>query len=120
MSLLHQAGFCERMEPRFFIGSMIAKPNSKDILRRPKRGPVWDMKGVRRILEERGLGHQDELKKQGKHWNARCGSIPVADRSCCRFHLLAAQPDFLEQKAMLHLVIIDAGHLFSLYPKYYC
>ncbi|CEG79552.1 hypothetical protein RMATCC62417_14003 [Rhizopus microsporus] len=84
-----------------------------------KEVQVWYMKGARRILEERGLGRWEELKRQGKHWNAKRGSTPVVDGSCYPFHMLAAQSDFVEQKTMLHQVITDAGHLFSLYPKYY-
>jgi hypothetical protein len=60
------------------------------------------------------------MKKQGKHWNAKCESASAADESRCPFHMLATQPDFLETNTMLHQAITDAGHLFSLYPKYHC
>lgn len=42
------------------------------------------------------------------------------DRRCCAVHLMAAQPDFLEQKSALEEKVTSAGHLFQLYPKYHC
>ena len=34
--------------------------------------------------------------------------------------MLAAQPDFVAQKAALHETVYKTGHLFAFYPKYHC
>ncbi|KAG0162354.1 hypothetical protein DFQ29_004206, partial [Apophysomyces sp. BC1021] len=34
---------------------------------------TWTEKGVRRILEERGLGRWEVFKAKNKHWKAKCG-----------------------------------------------
>lgn len=42
------------------------------------------------------------------------------DRRCCAVHLLASEPDFVNQKSILEEIITDNGFIFELYPKYHC
>jgi hypothetical protein len=49
-----------------------------------------------------------------------CNNVKTADNNCCAVHLLANQPDFLEQKSILAEAIEEAGHIFELYPRYHC
>lgn len=82
--------------------------------------PVRYFKGVRKILEERGLwvGHDTE----GHKWKFHCGAPDRATPICCAHHFLENQPDFKEQKSALEEVITKSEnrHIFELYPKYHC
>ncbi|OAD79486.1 hypothetical protein PHYBLDRAFT_58534 [Phycomyces blakesleeanus NRRL 1555(-)] len=42
------------------------------------------------------------------------------DSKCCAHHFLASQPDFMSQKTALHEAVKVSGHIFELYPKFYC
>ncbi|KAG2216602.1 hypothetical protein INT45_009567 [Circinella minor] len=60
---------------------------------------TWFRKGLETILTERGLGKWDEFKAEGKYWKAKCGNKEAnSDHTCCPFHMLENQPDFLAQK----------------------
>ncbi|KAG2213282.1 hypothetical protein INT45_008736 [Circinella minor] len=62
----------------------------------------------------------EEFEAKKKHWKTNCGEQANSDHTCCPSHMLAAQPDFVAQKNALHEAVNKAGHLFALYPKYYC
>ena len=81
---------------------------------------VCYFKGVKLILEERGLWVDDDPYRPGKKWRMDCTAEATNDNKCCAKHLLASQPDFREQKTALCEAIEDAGHIFELYPKFHC
>ena len=82
---------------------------------------IWFRKGLETILTERGLGRWDEFKADGKYWKAKYGNKePNADHTCCPYHMLEAQPDFVAQRTALEELIVKSGHLYTLYPKYHC
>ncbi|KAI9329106.1 hypothetical protein BD770DRAFT_477956 [Pilaira anomala] len=39
---------------------------------------------------------------------------------CCARHFLQKRPDFAAQKTALEETVVEAGHIFELYPKYHC
>lgn len=78
------------------------------------------VKGIKTILEERGLWMDEDPYRRGRSWRLDCASDQAVDHRCCARHLLAAQPDFLAQKSALCEVIERAGHIFELYPKFHC
>lgn len=60
---------------------------------------VKEFKGIKRILQERGLWYDKDPtpERQGKKWRLDCGSdIPTLQ--CCARHCLASQPDFHFQR----------------------
>ncbi|KAG0181431.1 hypothetical protein DFQ29_008299 [Apophysomyces sp. BC1021] len=59
---------------------------------------------VRRMLEEHGLGRWEEFKAKNKHWKAKCGCDPAEDNVYRPYHMVAAQPDFANQKTALSFV----------------
>ena len=74
-----------------------------------------DFKGIRLILQERGLWRAE--------WKLNCQERPDPSQvthSCCGLHALASQPDFLEQKTAIAMEVEKRGHIFELYPKYHC
>ncbi|KAI7846849.1 hypothetical protein BDC45DRAFT_571130 [Circinella umbellata] len=78
-------------------------------------------KRIETILKEHGPGKWDEYKAQGKYWKAKCGNKePNSDDSCCLYHMRENQLDFRAQKTALEELVIKAGHLYALYPKYHC
>ena len=85
-----------------------------------KEERIWKLKGLKTILEERCLGRWEEFEAKKKHWKTNCGEQANSDHTCCPYHMLAAQPDFVAQKTALHEAVNKAGHLFALYPKYHC
>ena len=71
---------------------------------------VCKFKGIKRILEERGLWFP-ALRLECKN---------EAEGNCCARHILAAQPDFLAQKSALAQAVEESDNIFDLYPKYHC
>ena len=98
----------------------ILEVNNRQTKKGLKEERVWKLKGLRTILEERGLGRWEEFEAEKKHWKTNCGENANTDNTCCPHHMLAAQPDFVAQKTALHETVHKAGHLFALYPKYHC
>ena len=78
---------------------------------------VTKPKGIRRILQERGLWVQG-LVRQCDTCKSHI-SDPV-NLECCVVRILSRQPDFASQKNHLQEVIELAGHRCIFYPKFHC
>ncbi len=74
-------------------------------------------KGIRRILEERGLWVQG-LAKQCDPCKSHV--VDLTNLPCCASRILGRQPDFATQKNYLHEIIEAAGHMCISYPKFHC
>jgi hypothetical protein len=102
---------------------------------------VGEAKGMRRVLQERGLwvpglkkqcGRKKKDKTKAKHfgdrlfeetmenYEARTADRCEAGKRCCAFRILEAERDFQEEKSMLEHVITAAGHEVIFYPKFHC
>jgi hypothetical protein len=77
-------------------------------------------KGIQRILEERDLWMDEDPYNPKKKWKLDCHGNEADDHCCCARHLLASQPDFVQQKTAICEAIEKAGHIFELYPKFHC
>ena len=71
-------------------------------------------KGMKQILTERGL-YWAKLKMQCKKPDCDADAT-----DCCAKRILDLQPDFQEQKSLVHETIEAAGHLCIMLPKYHC
>lgn len=70
-------------------------------------------KGMRVVLQERGLWRSGLLKK--------CDiGCPPGEEDCCAFSIMSRQPDFVAQRSQLEEVILSAGHKAIFYPKFHC
>ena len=83
-------------------------------------------KGIKRVLEERGLfreGLKLECKKQWTDENGqkhtKKGCVDGVE-DCCGRRILELQPDFREQKGMVEEEVTRRGHLVMFYPKFHC
>jgi hypothetical protein len=89
---------------------------------------MW-FKGVKKILEERGLWHDEDRTegRQGKAWRLDCnnrngkGNPP----ECCAHHCLADQADFKRQKSALQETldqypVNQHRMILEFYPKFHC
>jgi hypothetical protein len=98
---------------------------------------VGEAKGMKRVLQERGLWvpelrKQCGCKKKDNTWNdrlfqetmeeyeARTVDRCEAGQGCCALHILEVQRDFQEEKSMLEHIITAAGHEVIFYPKFHC
>ncbi|KAH8825538.1 hypothetical protein DL96DRAFT_1734433 [Flagelloscypha sp. PMI_526] len=69
-------------------------------------------KGMKMVLEERGLWRKGLLMK--------CDTGECCDEgSCCAQQILQAQPDFREQKSLVQETIESRGHYCIFLPKYH-
>lgn len=101
------------------------KTNESDILKvnstcisEANSSNIFTITGIKRILEERGQWLGD---LEGKVWKLRCGAAePGLKSMCCASHFLGSRVDFAAQKTALQEAVENAGHIFELYPKYYC
>ena len=84
-------------------------------------------KGLKIVLTERGLWPNNRQRflaqcsvktKSGKSMkpNPQC----LNGGACCARALLAAQPDFRNQKSQIEQAILDAGHDVIFYPAFHC
>ena len=87
-----------------------SRTNAPQVMNDDDRKP----KGIRTILQERGLwlvgGMRLQCMKKLKK---------KLDGSCCARHLLGVQPDFASQRGFLQEEIEKRGHLVAYYPKYH-
>ncbi|KAI7891141.1 uncharacterized protein EV154DRAFT_588843 [Mucor mucedo] len=91
----------------------------KDLLyqyRLPRAGEVF--RGTLILLRERDL--LDKNASLSKVCPSGTVHDPAVRPGSCAEYLVSQQPDFLAQKNMLETVMFEAGHLFTLYPKYHC
>ena len=80
---------------------------------------VGKPKGMRAVLDERGLLIKAEryCKKKGIKDSV---IIDGSDKDCCLLHIMASQPDFMEQTSMLQEVFSHTNHVCEFFPKYHC
>ena len=95
-------------------------------------------KGIKRVLQERGLW-RDKLKKQCgrekkkkssfeervfeetmEQYQARVADRCEAGKDCCALRILEAQDDFRGEVSLLETTILQAGHEVIFYPKFHC
>jgi hypothetical protein len=97
--------------------------------KRKKNGTVKTytyFKGVKRILEERGLWHDLDRSpgRENKKWRLFCSNNDSFNNSgnveCCARHCLANQPDFQYQLCALQETLQRAHLLCRFYPKFHC
>lgn len=91
-------------------GNIIHQQKMQVRVRKPNGDVVIMPKGINRILTERGLMKKFSLKCTGE-----CTSV-----ECCARSLLSNQPDFKAQKTWLEEIVVEAGHLMILIPKFHC
>ena len=99
-------------------------------------------KGMKRILQERGLWHPDLMKQCGRkkkdnrsrrlgfdgrpfeetmeEYEARTADRCEIGKRCCALGILESQTDFQGEKSMLENTIIEASHEVIFYPKFHC
>jgi transposase len=78
-------------------------------------------RGIKSVLQERGLWRDDLLKKCVKEKGVKSPDHACGDQTnCCATSILSNQPDFLEQEPQIMQIIKDAGHLCIFLPKYHC
>jgi hypothetical protein len=78
---------------------------------------VTKPKGIKRILEERGLW----LEGLAKQCSAcKSHAFDPMNPQCCASGILGHQPDFASQKNHTQEVIEAAGHMCVFYPKFHC
>ena len=70
-------------------------------------------KGLKTVLDERGLWPQEGLKTQCS------GGCKVDSNSCCAKKIMSIQEDFQGQKSILEDTIEAAGHRCIFYPKFH-
>ena len=78
--------------------------------------PDGKPKGIKLILEERGLWPKEGLRLTCNNKNIEANtSYP----NCCARHKLGAQPDFVAQIPLIQEIIEAHGHKVMFYPKYH-
>lgn len=80
-------------------------------------------KGLKRVLEERGLWRDGLTKRCGKSKGEKGSSVLdqcVCGRDCCAFRIMEAQPDFASEKSLLQFTVEKLGHECIFYPKFHC
>ena len=99
---------------------------------------VGKPKGMKRVLQERGLW-SDSLKKQCgrqkkdksnfeerefqeslEEYQARIADRCEVGNNCCALRILESQDDFKNEVSLLEIVVTQAGHEVIFYPKFHC
>jgi len=108
------AGSQPRLRDGWFINGLGVKVVQHMIF--PADHPTFPdkPKGMKQILTERGL-FRAKLMMQCKKPDCN----PDAT-DCCAKRIIDLQPDFKEQKSLVHETIEAAGHLCIMLPKYHC
>ena len=84
----------------------------------PMDFPNGEQKGIRVVLQERGLW-REKLRLDCKGTERQ--EVHPQKSFCCARHVLAAEPDFqAHQMSLLEQAITDAGHSVLFYPKFHC
>ena len=99
---------------------------------------VGKPKGMKRVLQERGLW-RDEMRKQCgrekkqrksfedrvfeetmEQYQARVADRCEVGKNCCALRVLEAQDDFRGEVSLLETTVVQAGHEVIFYPKFHC
>ncbi len=78
--------------------------------------PNGQPKGIKLVLEERGLWPQSQLKRICDD----CKKHSPVSENCCAVRVLSLQPDFLAQRPLIKEIIENWGHKVIFYPKFHC
>lgn len=100
---------------------------------------IGKAKGMKRVLQERGLWREDLKKQCGRQKKEKKSNFEervfqetmekyqtrVADRcqigkNCCALRILEAEDDFIHEVSLLETVIQQSGHEVIFYPKFHC
>lgn len=76
-------------------------------------------KGMKVILEERGLLEEANLNAECPGFKCPPRAKGVPPKCCCR-RVLFEQPDFKDQKPELIELVEKRGHIAYFFPKYHC
>ena len=95
-------------------------------------------KGMKRVLQERGLWRENLKKQCGRqkknksnfedrvfqetmeHYQARVTDRCEVGKGCCALRILEAQDDFANEVSLLETLIQQSGHEVIFYPKFHC
>jgi len=104
------------------------------------RNWIGEPKGMKRVLQERGLWRDGLLKQCGRQkkaktagqfservfeetierYEARTADKCESGQGCCALRILDAELDFQTEKSMLEHIIVQVGHEIIFYPKFHC
>jgi len=105
-------------------------PIPPELIRKPK--------GMKRVLQERGLWRENLKKQCGRqknnksnfedcvfqetmeHYQARVADRCEVGKGCCALRILEAQDDFANEVSLLETLIQQSGHEVIFYPKFHC
>ncbi|KAJ3553136.1 hypothetical protein NP233_g12718 [Leucocoprinus birnbaumii] len=77
-------------------------------------------KGLRQVLEERGLFRKGLVLMCRKSKDGTRDKCASGATDCCARRILELQPDFQEQRSLVQEVVEQAGHLCIILPKFHC
>jgi hypothetical protein len=98
---------------------------------------VGKPKGMKRVLQERGLWTEGLKKQCGRkkkdsnfeerlfqetieQYQSRVADRCETGKNCCALRILEAQDDFKNEVSLLETVVVQAGHEVIFYPKFHC